>query len=118
MKKLYIILIILALFILNAVDESNKCKHDYVYVQYGFKGIPHCNHVDTLEELSNLYDKHPEYSYQVFGKYSDKSCNYWNNTQCGKTIFCPTHGTKEQCLLNGGSWELESPLNNYNFGVN
>ena len=123
MKKLYIILLVLViigfiiLIILDSINKSNQCKYDYVYVRYGFKGIRHCSHVNSLEELSNLYDQHPEYTYIVFGKYSDKSCNYWNNTPCGKTIFCPTHGTKEQCLLNGGSWELESPLDDYNSGV-
>lgn len=39
----------------------------------------------------------------------DFACYYDNpNTQCGKTIYCPTHWSEEKCLENNGTWELES----------
>ena len=57
-----------------------------------------------LFQINNLFEKS---HWEV-----DSRCYYFNNeTECGKTRFCPTHLSEQYCKDVGGEWLLETQEN-------
>jgi hypothetical protein len=100
---LVVCIIIFALFLIfQAAPTKYKCVANGAF-PYVFK-------FKTFQEFNAFYEKYEKkIECSVNGRYTHKVCFYDNNnTPCGKTTYCPSHITEENCLAMEGTWEFET----------